>query len=214
MLPTHSFCEQFVIFVLPGGPESFQECWRVSLFRPPRRSDLSGPLLELAQREQLSDEHVQAARSRVDKLHRGTLDQLWSEASVVPEPREQLAEAFDHAHQLLQLGLEHLEKGSLHLGRLILEKGEDEYLWLLGEMHRYVQRPPRSERSKQWWQRLQRARQEGETDLAAFELALHLQLEGIQRDFRRALARLSDDGEGCEQAMRKSLERLHEFLGL
>ena len=189
----------------------------VSLFRPPRRSDLSGPLLELAQRSELTEDHLQSARSRVDKLHRSTLEQLWSEGAVVPEPREQLATAFDDAHQLLQLGLEYLTQGNLRLGRLILEKGEDEYLWLLGELHRHVQRPPRSQRSTQWWQRLQAALQNEEdpyTTLAPFELSLHLQLEGVQRDFRRALDRLPDHPPDCQQAMQKSLDRLHEFLGL
>lgn len=156
---------------------------------------------------------MQAARSRIDKLHSSTLERLWSEGAVVPEPREQLATAFDDAHQLLQLGLEHMARGQLRTGRLILEKGEDEYLWLLGELHRYTQRGPRPQRSTRWWQRLREALPD-EPDLTTFELSLHLQLEGVQRDFRRALDRLPEDPDQCQQAMQKSLERLHEFLGL
>lgn len=198
----------------------------VNRFRPPRHTALGTPLIRMAREGTLTSQHIERARERVTRSHRQVLSELWhEECDIDSHHREQLNEAFLDAFQLLMRGLddmllslENQDPAPFRQGTLLLEKGEEEYLWLMREMRRDERPGQRGSRNLNLWGQLlsslQSARPEEIPELMLrTELTLRDQLEGTQRDFRRILPLLPEATPEAERQLQASLMRLREFLG-
>ena len=205
-----------------------------------RNPGLVAPLLELSQQMQtghLSPEdyvdRLNRAQGRFQRL-RGRMAESILGGTNMQAYREGLMEALDDTFNLLQYGLEELQlyrvgenRAPLRMGRLLLEKGEQEYLALLEIVQAEEDNGCERERTTNLWAQLlneaQKARQ-GEVNaeewvetLAWGEWALRAHMDGTFRDFQRALVALRHSPEAPEEAESKvmvSLHRLREFLGL
>lgn len=194
--------------------------------RPPRRTNIGAPLIALAEKGHLTPEHLQHIRVRMDKFHTRIMEDLWTEGDDLPIQREEISEALSDAFLLMQQGLEQLTRSlkepsqdPVRMARLLLEKAEDEYLWLLQEIRRGEGNLGRGQRSTDLWGRLLTALESCPPDeiprlLFRYEIFLQQHLEGTQRDFRRALACLPEAPQEGKQKLQRSLQRLSEFLGV
>ncbi|MFN8612137.1 MAG: hypothetical protein U0931_31625 [Vulcanimicrobiota bacterium] len=205
-----------------------------------RNPGLVAPLLELSQQMQtghLSPEdyvdRLNRAQGRFQRL-RGRMAESILGGTNMQAYREGLMEALDDTFNLLQYGLEELQlyrvgenRAPLRMGRLLLEKGEQEYLALLEIVQAEEDNGCERERTTNLWAQLlneaQKARQgevtaeEWVETLAWGEWALRAHMDGTFRDFQRALVALRHSPEAPEEAESKvmvSLHRLREFLGL
>lgn len=180
----------------------------------------------MAREGTLNAQHIERARDRVTRSHRQVLSELWNEeCDIDGTQRELLNEAFQDAFQLLMRGLDDMllsleqqDPAPFRQGTLLLEKAEEEYLWLMREMRRDERPGQRGSRNLNLWGQLlsslQAAKPEDIPDLMLrTELTLRDQLEGTQRDFRRILHLLPEATPEAERQLQASLIRLREFLG-
>lgn len=194
--------------------------------RPPRYTALGNPLIRMAQAGNLTALNIEEVRDRVNASHRQLLGELWNEdGDVDVSYREQISEALQDAFQLLMRGLDDMllslerkDPAFFRQGTLLLEKGEEEYNWLMREAHSVQPPGQRGLRNLNLWGQLlsslQVARPEEVPELLLrSELMLREQLEGTQRDFRRVLHILPEAIPEAERQLQASLVRLREFLG-
>lgn len=205
-----------------------------------RNPGLVAPLLDLALHMQAGHltpteylERIQKAQGRFQRL-RGRMAESILAGNNLEAYREGLMEALDDTFNLLQYGLEELQiyrvgenRAPLRMGRLLLEKGEQEYLALLEIIQKEDTPGCERERTTDLWSQLVQEAgraQLGEITpedyvetLAWGEWALRAHMDGTFRDFQRALSTLRiaphEPGE-AEQKVIVSLHRLREFLGL
>ncbi|MBX3170152.1 MAG: hypothetical protein KF760_22295 [Candidatus Eremiobacteraeota bacterium] len=206
-----------------------------------RNPGLVAPLLDLALHMQAGHltpaeylERIQKAQGRFQRL-RGRMAESILAGTNLEAYREGLMEALDDTFNLLQYGLEELQvyrvgenRAPLRMGRLLLEKGEQEYLALLEIIQKEADVPGcERERTTDLWSQLLheagRARlgeitpEDYLETLAWGEWALRAHMDGTFRDFQRALNSLRaspDQPTEAEQKVLVSLHRLREFLGL
>lgn len=206
-----------------------------------RNPGLVAPLLDLALHMQAGHltpteylERIQKAQGRFQRL-RGRLAESILAGTNLEAYREGLMEALDDTFNLLQYGLEELQiyrvgenRAPLRMGRLLLEKGEQEYLALLEILEKEAEVPGcERERTTDLWsqlvheasraQRGEIAAEEYVETLAWGEWALRAHMDGTFRDFQRALGSLRSSPDQPQEAEQKaivSLHRLREFLGL
>ncbi|MBN9417160.1 hypothetical protein ABS71_12765 [bacterium SCN 62-11] len=205
-----------------------------------RNPGLVTPLLDLALHMQAGHltpeeylERIQKAQGRFQRL-RGRLAESILAGTNLEAYREGLMEALDDTFNLLQYGMEELQvyrigenRAPLRMGRLLLEKGEQEYLALLEILQKDDTPGCERERTTDLWSQLTyeatRAEQgeitpeEFVETLAWGEWALRAHMDGTFRDFQRALGSLRDAPSQPHDAQQKvlvSLHRLREFLGL
>lgn len=204
-----------------------------------RNPGLVAPLLDLAEQMQSGQlsaaeylERIEKARGRFERLRDRMAESILA-GSNLEAYREGLMEALQDAFQLLQYGLDELQiyrsgedRAPLRMGRLLLEKGEQEYLALLEIIQNETQGCERERTTDLWSQLVNEAGraqlaeitpEEWVETLAWGEWALRAHMDGTFRDFQRALATLRREPADPEQAERQvmmSLHRLREFLGL
>jgi len=204
-----------------------------------RNPGLVAPLLDLSEQMQSGQlsaaeylERIQKAQGRFERL-RGRMAESILAGSNLEDYREGLNEALQDTFNLLQYGLEELQlyrsgedRAPLRMGRLLLEKGEQEYLALLEIIQNETQGCERERTTDLWSQLVSEAGRAQSTEitpeewaetLAWGEWALRAHMDGTFRDFQRALSTLrvepAKPGEAERQVM-VSLARLREFLGL
>lgn len=205
-----------------------------------RNPGLVSPLLDLANQVQAGQltpaeyqERILKAQGRFQRLQERMAETIQSGDSLEGY-RDGLMEALEDTFQLFQYGLEELQvyragqdRAPLRIGRLLLEKGEQEYLALLEILQKDESAGCERERTTDLWSQLvyEAGRAElGEIGpeefvetLAWGEWALRAHMDGTFRDFQRALVALraapEQPGE-AEQKVMLSLHRLREFLGL
>lgn len=191
-----------------------------------KRTGVAGPLLEKARAGQLNSDDLARVRSQLEHLHRTLADELWEEGDEVESYRDEVLNTLADSFALLNYGVDELERfletsepALLRMGRLLMEKGEQEYLGLQRELRRVERAATPGERTVNLWgQLLELARdpaheeQMGES-LAWAEAAMEAQLDGQLRDFCRALGCLPDDPEEGQRRLALSLLRFREFLG-
>lgn len=193
-----------------------------------KRTGVAGPLLEKARAGQLSSDDLARVRAQLEHLHRTLSDELWEEGDEEVESyRDQVLERLADAFTLLNYGVDELERylespdpALLRLSRLLMEKGEQEYLGLQRELRRVERAAAPGERTVNLWgQLLEMARdpeqeeQFGES-MAWAEASMEAQLDGQLRDFCRALSCLPDDPEEAQRRLAISMIRFREFLGV
>lgn len=203
-----------------------------------RKSGLVGPLLELAEKLEQGSltrgedaAEIGKAEGRFARLKERMTEAL-IRGGDFEAYREGLLESLTDAFALLQLGLDELKKfhsGSrspLRMGRLMLEKGEQEYMAVLEIVQAGAQGTERERTLDLWGQLLFEASRLGRHEiadqewgeiLAWGEWALGAHMDGTFRDFQRALALLRSHPENPQEAHKKvmsSLNRLKDFLGL
>lgn len=206
-----------------------------------RNPGLVAPLLDLALHMQAGHltpaeylERIHRAQGRFQRL-RGRMAESILAGTNLEAYREGLMEALDDTFNLLQYGLEELQiyrvgenRAPLRMGRLLLEKGEQEYLALLEIIQKEADVPGcERERTTDLWSQLVHEAgraQLGEITpedyvetLAWGEWALRAHMDGTFRDFQRALGSLRlapEQPYEAEQKVIVSLHRLREFLGL
>ncbi|MBS2039310.1 hypothetical protein JST97_30275 [bacterium] len=205
-----------------------------------RNPGLVAPLLELSQQMQTGHltpddyiDRIQKAQGRFQRL-RGRMAESILNGNNLQGYREGLMEALNDTFNLLQYGLEELEgyrvgddRAPLRMGRLLLEKGEQEYLALLEIIQNEEEAGCERERTTNLWAQLLNeahkahlgdiSPEEWVETLAWGEWALRAHMDGTFRDFQRALVCLKQSPEEPDQAEQKvmvSLHRLREFLGL
>ncbi|MBS2040862.1 hypothetical protein JST97_38095 [bacterium] len=192
-----------------------------------RRSGVASPLLDKASAGELGPDDLRRVREQLDQLHSQLSDELWVDGEEEIESyRDQVLNSLHDAFTLLNYGLDELERyldsqdpGLLRLGRLLMEKGEQEYLSLQRDLRRVERAANPGERTVNLWGQLlemsrdpEQAEELGEA-LAWAESAMEAQLEGTLRDFSRALACLPGDPEEAQRRLAISLIRFREFLG-
>ena len=193
-----------------------------------KRTGVAGPLLDKALAGQLSSDDLARVRGQLEHLHRTLSNELWEEGEEEVEAyRDQVLERLTDAFTLLNYGVDELERylenpepAHLRLSRLLMEKGEQEYLGLQRELRRVERAANPGERTVNLWGHLlelvrdpDQEDQVGEA-LAAAEAAMEAQLDGQLRDFCRALDCLPDDPEEAQRRLAISLIRFREFLGV
>lgn len=196
--------------------------------RPPRWSDLGSSLYLRALEGHWDADELDRSRRRIKTLHCQTLNRVWTEGSEWELEREAISTALEDAYLLLRDGLEQMEQAlreqdlaRLRRALLILEKGEEEYLWLLREAPQ-DDPPPRGQRSRDLWGKVESCLGRAEADSSEnpsdwrleVELTYHQHLLGTQRDFRRALELAATDPEKGRQRLLASWKRLGDFLGV
>lgn len=173
------------------------------------------------------------AQQRLTELFDRMAAQLEREGRHDEAYRDGVVEALADAIALFQYGLDELmqyqpgeDRAPIRLGRLLLEKGEQEYLALLDVLQGGTEDAERERTVNLWGHLRERAdlsvqgqipREEWLESLASAEYALRAHMEGTFRDFQRALLLLkhSPDHPGsAQQRALMSLHRLKEFLGL
>ncbi|MFN8613560.1 MAG: hypothetical protein U0931_38835 [Vulcanimicrobiota bacterium] len=192
-----------------------------------KRSGVAGPLLHKARAGELSSQDLIRVRQQLEHLHGQLADELWVEGeSELEAYRDQVLNSLADAFTLLNYGVDELERyletpdpALLRLSRLLMEKGEQEYLGLQRELRRMERAANPGERTVNLWGQLlemvgdpEQAEEIGEA-LAWAESAMEAQLDGTLRDFCRALACLPGDVEEAQRRLAISLIRLREFLG-
>lgn len=205
-----------------------------------RNPGLVAPLLELSQHMQTGHltaeeyvDRISKAQGRFQRL-RGRMAESILAGINLQAYREGLMESLDDTFNLLQSGLEELQayrvgenRAPLRMGRLLLEKGEQEYLALLEIIQSDDEQGCEKERTTNLWAQLLNEAQKAHAGeitpeewvetLAWGEWALRAHMDGTFRDFQRALVSLrhTPDYPGdAEQKVMVSLHRLREFLGL
>ncbi|MBT9583476.1 hypothetical protein IV102_09000 [bacterium] len=192
-----------------------------------KRTGIGGPLLEKARAGQLTGADLARVRGQLEQLHQSLAEELWQEGQGVEGFRDQILDTLADAFTLLSYGLDELqgyleshESPRLRLGRLLLEKGEQEYLELQRHLRRVERAAAPGERTVNLWgQLLEIAGNQDQNDelgeaLAWAESAMEAQLEGTLRDFCRGLDMLATDPEEAQRRVAISLVRFREFLGL
>ncbi len=193
-----------------------------------KRTGVAGPLLDKARAGQLGSEDLARVRGQLEHLQRTLADELWEEGEEEVEAyRDQVLERLANAFTLLNYGLDEMERflespepALLRLSRLLMEKGEQEYLGLQRELRRVERAANPGERTiNLWGHLLELARDPDQEDqlgeaLASAEAAMEAQLDGQFRDFCRALECLPDDAEEAQRRLAISLIRFREFLGV
>lgn len=193
-----------------------------------KRSGVGGPLLEKARAGELSLDDLAQVRAKLQNLHHSLSAELWEEGEEEVEAfRDEVLDSLSDAFTLLNYGLDEFqgylessEPARLRLGRLLLEKGEQEYLGLQRQLRRVERAARPGERTVNLWgQLLEIARNPDQEEelgeaLAWAESAMEAQLDGTLRDFSRALDVLADDPEEAQRRVLISLIRFREFLGL
>lgn len=205
-----------------------------------RNPGLVAPLLDLALHMQAGHltpaeylDRIKKAQGRFQRL-RGRMAESILAGTNLEAYREGLMEALDDTFNLLQYGLEELQvyrvgenRAPLRMGRLLMEKGEQEYLALLEIIQKDDAPGCERERTTDLWSQLVHEAgraQLGEITtedyietLAWAEWALRAHMDGTFRDFQRALSTLRaapHQPDDAEQKVIVSLTRLREFLGL
>lgn len=195
--------------------------------RVEKRNGVAAPLLEKARSGELAVDDLLRVRDQLELLAAELRDELWVEGEDEVEAyRDQVLNSLEDAFTLLNYGLDELERfldsqdpALLRVGRLLMEKGEQEYLNLQRELRRVERAANPGERTVNLWGQLlemsgdpQQADELGEA-LAWAESAMEAQLDGTLRDFSRALACLPADPEEAQRRLAISLIRFREFLG-
>ncbi|MBT9586780.1 hypothetical protein IV102_25780 [bacterium] len=204
-----------------------------------RNPGLVAPLLELADQMQLGQltldeykERLAKAQGRFNRLYGRLADTLLSGRDL-EDYRDGLMESLTDTFNLLQYGLDELllyrvgeDRAPLRMGRLLLEKGEQEYLALLEILQTDAPGCERERTTNLWAQLVAEAakaslkeiaHEEWVETLAWGEWALRAHMDGTFRDFQRALSQLRTQPGSPTEAQHKmvlSLHRLKEFLGL
>ena len=224
VLPVGETCQG-----LDGICPSLSEFPPVDSFSRPQPGGVGGPLLEKARLGQLTPEHLDQVRLQLDRLHQSLVDEMEDDSAEVENFREGILDALGDAFTLLNYGLdefsrflEQADPAYLRLGRLLLEKGEQEFLGLQRELRRVERAAHPGERTVNLWgQLLELARspdqdqdQEFLETMAWAKSAVEAHLDGTLRDFLGAVECLPGDPEEAQRKMAVSLIRFREFFGL
>jgi hypothetical protein len=192
-----------------------------------KRGGVGLPLVERARKGELGLGDLARVREQLEVLHGRLSDELWVEGEEEIEAyRDDVLNSLADAFTLLNYGVDELERflhsgdpALLRLGRLLMEKGEAEYLGLQRNLRRVERAANPGERTLNLWGQLlelvadpEREDEVGEA-LASAESAMEAQLEGTFRDFCGALACLPEDVEEAQRRLAISLIRFREFLG-
>jgi len=204
-----------------------------------RNPGLVSPLLELADQMQMNlitqsdyQERLNKAQGRFNRLY-ARLTELLLNGRDLEDYRDGLMESLTDTFNLLQYGLEELmlykagaDRAPLRMGRLLLEKGEQEYLALL-EILQQERQGCEKERTVDLWSQVcleagraatnETTREDWIETIAWAEWAIRAHMDGTYRDFQRALSLLRRNPDNPEEARERalmSLRRLKEFLGL
>lgn len=193
----------------------------------PQRSGVAGPLLEKARDGTLDAEQLERVRLKLERLQQQLVEELEEEGEEVVAFREGVLDALADAFTLMHYGLDEMgrylesnEPSLLRLARLLLEKGEQEYLGLQRELRRVERSALPGERTVNLWGQLLALAGQSEQEeelgqaMAQAELAMEAQLEGTFRDFCRALEVLRSDPDEASRKMAISMIRFRDFLGL
>lgn len=196
-------------------------------FSRPRSSSIADPLLRLAERGELSPEHLAQVKLKVDRLNQQLADQLQEEDDdEVEEFRIGMLDALSDAFTVMHYGLDELSQfqvgedpAPLRVGRLLLEKGESEYLSILKEVGRTERSSRPGERTSNWWGQLLESLKAADEDevgpvIQSARSTVQDHLDGTARDFSQALEIVRTDPEEAQRKLLISLLRFREFLGL
>jgi hypothetical protein len=196
-------------------------------FSIPKRSGVAVPLIEKAQAGQLSREHLAAVQQQLERLHQQMAADLSQDDPEVESFLRDVLDCLADAFNLMHFGLDEMgqflgngDASHLRMGRLLLEKGEQEYLAIQKELRRVERAASPAERTVNLWgQLLELARSDADEDdlgeaLAQAESAMEAQLDGTLRDFSLALDILRSNPDEAQRKMKISLIRFNEFLGL
>ena len=200
-----------------------------------RKSGLVGPVLDLAAELEhgglAQDDYLdglEKARGRFARLKERMLEVMHS-GKAFESYRDGLSDSLEDAFTMLSWGIEELRdyklgasREAVRIGRLLLEKGEQEYLAVLEILQSDAPGSERERTLNLWGQLLEASRtapdlQEWGETLNWAEWALGAHMDGTFRDFQRALAVWRENPEDHERAQEKalaSLPRLRECLGL
>lgn len=204
-----------------------------------RNPGLVAPVLELADQMQLGQmtpaayrEGIERAQGRFNRLY-GRLTDMLLAGRDLEDYRDGLMESLTDTFNILQYGLDELllykvgeDRAPIRMGRLLLEKGEQEYLALMEILQGDAPGSEKERTTNLWAQVIGEAEKASKKEttheewvetLAWVEWAVRAHMEGTYRDFQRALGVLRHNPDKPEEARHKvmlSLHRLKEFLGL
>lgn len=182
------------------------------------RKTMADPLLDKAERGELSESELEAVRLQLDGAQSQLLEELQSTSQGLDELEAQLEDGVSDAFSLMHFALDEMrtflqsaEHSHLRLARLLFEKGEDEYRNLRGRLKRIEMHAASSDLPGALWSRvMEQAGSEPDLGWAEAEFSAHLQQFEVA--FREALQCIPTDSSEAERRIQLLRLRLTQLL--